>query len=406
MAKDNHSETTSRFTRRGFLGGIGAGAIGAAGAIANPEPGVAQQFPQTTTDARPDRFSRMFDGLQPFADASLRVQSALRELGAKGGLLDAQDQSERRTGSADRESGVERQQSRQSRDDGRRDVLRAVSRSRHDVRRPRPDSACRHGLSDRRTRGRRASISTRSMGADRSPTPHLYDPGRSRQVQDREDHGRRFRRSSAHVHGAAIIPDPRNDEHVIIAGMQAAFLCFHNRVVDMLRASGDDQRLSLRDDDEAEDASTAADADAFDDFRRAPGCATCSPKRAGWSPGTTSGSSSTSSCRASSAPRWSTTSWREAGASTGREPERRAFRSNSRWPIGSGTASCGRRIAPTSPATAASRSSRSSSIPAGQGQTDPVDLRGGARAAAALHRLADVLQLRRRLRRPTSVRTS
>ena len=67
--------------------------------------------------------------------------------------------------------------------------------------------------------------------------------------------------------GSAIIPDPRNDEHVIIAGLQAAFLCFHNKVVDMLRAGGDDQRLSHQDEEGAEDAATAVDAEAFDDFR-------------------------------------------------------------------------------------------------------------------------------------------
>src|SRR5262245_4558061 len=39
---------------------------------------------------------------------------------------------------------------------------------------------------------------------------------------------------------AAMIADPRNDEHVMIAGMQAAFLMFHNKVVDMLRAGGDE----------------------------------------------------------------------------------------------------------------------------------------------------------------------
>ena len=38
--------------------------------------------------------------------------------------------------------------------------------------------------------------------------------------------------------GTAIIGDPRNDEHVVIAGMQAAFLKFHNNVVDRLRAGG------------------------------------------------------------------------------------------------------------------------------------------------------------------------
>jgi hypothetical protein len=35
--------------------------------------------------------------------------------------------------------------------------------------------------------------------------------------------------------GTAVIPDPRNDENLMIAGLQVAFLKFHNRVVDMVR---------------------------------------------------------------------------------------------------------------------------------------------------------------------------
>lgn len=38
--------------------------------------------------------------------------------------------------------------------------------------------------------------------------------------------------------GTAIIGDPRNDEHVIIAGLQCAFILFHNRAVDEARAAG------------------------------------------------------------------------------------------------------------------------------------------------------------------------
>src|SRR5215475_6605463 len=38
--------------------------------------------------------------------------------------------------------------------------------------------------------------------------------------------------------GTAIISDPRNDEHVIIAGLQCAFILFHNRAVDQARAAG------------------------------------------------------------------------------------------------------------------------------------------------------------------------
>jgi hypothetical protein len=51
--------------------------------------------------------------------------------------------------------------------------------------------------------------------------------------------------------GTAIIADPRNDEHIMIAGLQAAFLLFHNRVVDKLREDGDDHRLAAAEAEEA-----------------------------------------------------------------------------------------------------------------------------------------------------------
>src|SRR4029453_9101965 len=38
--------------------------------------------------------------------------------------------------------------------------------------------------------------------------------------------------------GTAIVADPRNDENVIVSGLQTAFLRFHNNVVDRLRAGG------------------------------------------------------------------------------------------------------------------------------------------------------------------------
>jgi hypothetical protein len=46
----------------------------------------------------------------------------------------------------------------------------------------------------------------------------------------------------------AMIADPRNDEHLILSGMQAAFLMFHNNVVDMLRDDGEDRRVGAGDD--------------------------------------------------------------------------------------------------------------------------------------------------------------
>jgi hypothetical protein len=42
--------------------------------------------------------------------------------------------------------------------------------------------------------------------------------------------------------GTAIIADPRNDENLMISGLHAAFLCFHNRVVDLITNGDRNQR--------------------------------------------------------------------------------------------------------------------------------------------------------------------
>jgi hypothetical protein len=47
------------------------------------------------------------------------------------------------------------------------------------------------------------------------------------------------------INNVAIIADPRNDEHLIIAGLHAAFLLFHNNAVDLVRL----QDPSLADDE-------------------------------------------------------------------------------------------------------------------------------------------------------------
>ena len=266
MANDSQRETTSRFTRRGFLGGIGAGAIGAAGAIATAEPAIAQQTRQTTPAARSDRFSRMFEGLPPFADASLRVQSALRDMGQKGGLLDANDQL-----SAGPIPLIVDPALRVNNPDNPLATAGVTFLGQffdHDMT---FDASSRLGVPTRPEQ----SVNSRTPSFDldsvygRGPIAdtQFYDPAdRVKFTLEKTTEGG-FEDLPRTSSGTAIIPDPRNDEHVIIGGMQAAFLCFHNKVVDMLRAQGDDQRLSQRTLDGAEDSTIAASVDAFADFR-------------------------------------------------------------------------------------------------------------------------------------------
>jgi heme peroxidase len=262
MANDNQSETTSRFTRRGFLGGIGAGAIGAAGAIATAEPAIAQQreWPATRTD----RFSRMFEGLPPFADASLRVQSALREMGAKGGLLDARDE----LSAGPIQLIVDPALSVNNPDNPTTTagVTFLAQFLDHDVT---FDASSRLGVPTRPER----SVNSRTPNFDldsvygRGPIAdaQLYDP--ADRAKFKVESSGQFEDVPRTADGAAILPDPRNDEHVIIAGMQAAFLLFHNRVVDMLRADGGTLRLTHRDEDDAEDGAAVTDAESFRDFQ-------------------------------------------------------------------------------------------------------------------------------------------
>jgi hypothetical protein len=278
MGNDTQGGTTSRgtrdarsrFTRRGFLGGIGAGtlgaAIGAASAIASPEELIAQRTPATTAGSA-DRFSRLFPDLPPFVDNNIRVQTALREMGARGGLLDAKD---------DLSAGpinliVDPALSVNNPDNPTTTagVTFLGQFLDHDMT---FDAASRLGVAtapERSVNSRTPSFDLDSVyGRGPITDTHLYADDRvTFKVENTTEGG--FEDLPRTATGAAIIPDPRNDEHMILGGMQAAFLLFHNRVVDMLRGSGEDLRLSFEDVTQAEDASTATDAEAFDDFRAA-----------------------------------------------------------------------------------------------------------------------------------------
>ncbi|CAN5152868.1 heme peroxidase family protein [soil metagenome] len=62
---------------------------------------------------------------------------------------------------------------------------------------------------------------------------HLYES--ADQTKLRVESGGMFEDLPRTIDNQAIIGDPRNDEHLIIAGLHAAFLLFHNRVVDHVR---------------------------------------------------------------------------------------------------------------------------------------------------------------------------
>ena len=79
--------------------------------------------------------------------------------------------------------------------------------------------------------GRTPSFDLDSVyGAGPVGSPQLYDPADRAKLK--VESGGLFEDVPRMADGTAIIGDPRNDEHVVIAGMQAAFLMVHNNVVD------------------------------------------------------------------------------------------------------------------------------------------------------------------------------
>ena len=338
--------------RRRFLTGLGAGtagavALGPAQAVAGVVEGE-----RAAAAVRADRFGRMFPDLPAFVAANAEPGRADRH-GQAGGLMDAKDNLAAGPVLLDHRPALSVNNPDNPDPDRGHDVLRPVPRPRHDLRHhvaagradragavaEHPDAGARPRPRLRRRPGRR---------------PAAVRPGRPAQAADRG--GRRASRTCrATPNGTAIIADPRNDENLMIAGLQAAFMLFHNRVVDRLRAAGRAAGPAVR-----PGPATGHLALPVDHPQRVPAADHRRRRRPGHPAPT-------------------------AGASTGPSRGRRSSRWSSRVRrTGSGTAM----VRPSYRANLRRRprrQRRSSAFifdPAGEGQADPVDLRGGARARA------------------------
>jgi hypothetical protein len=214
--------------------GIGAGAIaaGAPPALLG-EPGTAAA--QTPADPNPLNFGRIFNNLPAFAEPTERVKAALRELGASGGIMDAHD---------DLSAGpvqliVNPALSVNNPDNpthtaGTTFVGQFID---HDIT---FDAATQLGVpaEPEATRNTRVPVLDLDSvyGGGPMVSPQLYDPNDAPKL--RIESGGRFEDLPRNADDSAIIGDRRNDENIIIAGLHAAFILFHNNMVDLARAQG------------------------------------------------------------------------------------------------------------------------------------------------------------------------
>jgi Animal haem peroxidase len=224
-------------TRRQFLGGLGLGAVavGARGALTL---GPAHAPPPATPS---DRFGRMFE-LPPFADPTdPELPAKLRALGARFGPLDAQDHLEvgpirlitDPSFNGDLPAGNPSNPNNFTHTAGGTFMGQFMD---HDMT---FDVTSLLGV----PKDPLAAVNARTPRFD---LDSVYGGGPAASPLLYEADGMRFRVESGGLFedlpragdGTAIIADPRNDENMMISGLHAAFLLFHNHVVDMVQAGG------------------------------------------------------------------------------------------------------------------------------------------------------------------------
>jgi len=177
----------------------------------------------------------MFPGLPPFATPGAALTEALMDIGRPGGILDAKD---------DLSAGPVR-------------LITDPALSANNPNNPtHPAGATFMGQfidhdvtfdvgstlnvptdPATATNGRTPRLDLDTVyGAGPIASSHLYDPADRAKL--RIESGGPFEDLPRGSDMGAIIGDPRNDENLILAGLQCAFLRFHNRAVDFVRDQG------------------------------------------------------------------------------------------------------------------------------------------------------------------------
>ena len=186
----------------------------------------------TAAQSASDHFGRMFNNLPTFAPQNAKVTEALIELGKPGGLMDAKDNMA--AGPIALIVDPLLNLNNPNNDTHTAGVTFMGQFLDHDMT---FDTTSRLGqpANPRSSpNARRPFFDLDSVYGD-GPigSPLLYD-GSDRAKLKVESNGP-FEDLPRDVNGTALIADPRNDENLVISGLQAAFLLFHNRVVDLIR---------------------------------------------------------------------------------------------------------------------------------------------------------------------------
>jgi hypothetical protein len=219
-----------RASRRRFLRGVASiASLGATGALVAPSAVAGQPAA--------NRFTRLFPHLPPFADATPQMAAALADIGRPGGLMDARDNLAAGPVALIVDPALNVNNPNANSPAGTAGTTFMGQFIDHDIT---FDTTSRLGVPTAPRQSPNARVPALDLdsvyGAGPVADPLLYDP-RDR-AKFRIESGGLFEDLPRLPDGAAVVADPRNDENLVIAGLQAAFLKFHNHAVDFVRARG------------------------------------------------------------------------------------------------------------------------------------------------------------------------
>jgi hypothetical protein len=174
------------------------------------------------------RFGRLFPELPPFAADTEAVRAALRELGKKGGLMDAGDG----TPTAKNEDNPDISA-------GFTFLGQFID---HDLTFDPTSSLERQNDPEGITNFRTPTLELDNVyGSGPTASPHLYDqtqPGKLLVESFKDPTGTARSDMPRNSQLTALIGDPRNDENLMVSQLHVAILRFHNAIVDHLISKG------------------------------------------------------------------------------------------------------------------------------------------------------------------------
>ena len=244
-----HRSAPNRVDRRRVLGALGSGLALAGTGL----PGVREALAQSFV-LREENFGRMFPQLEAFfGERPPRgLNAVLLEIGKRGGVMDAGDRLPASAAATDQAQAAINlivdpalnvgNPNNATHTAGTTFIAQFMD---HDMT---FDQTSALGLEtdpeeSPNTRSPTLDLDSVYLGGPRR-APHLYGFESSR-IKFKVGANGQFEDLPRTSTGTAIIGDPRNDENLMLAGLHAAFLLFHNRAVDYVKA-----RERRADDDE------------------------------------------------------------------------------------------------------------------------------------------------------------